>query len=257
MKASDTERLRALRIFADMDGDRFDTLTSTAMLQTFPASTVLLTESDTVGFLYVLLQGAVEMRGSWREKETTVAVARPLSLFILSSVILDSPALISVHTLERSEVLMIPAASIRSAMRGDIAFAVAVAEEMAGWNRAMVRHVKDMKLRSAIERLANYLIKLQVQQGGAETVRLPHEKRVLASLLGMTPENLSRAFAGLGDRGVIVNGSEVSLTTPEPLLRLARPSPLIDNHLPPADHLCGKAERELWPPRHHDKVIFD
>ena len=82
---------------------------------------------------------------------------------------------------------------------------------------------------------------------GAETITLPHEKRVLASLLGMTPENLSRAFANLGDYGVVVNGPLVSLTRPVPLQRLAKPTPLIDNHMPPAETLTGKAQRERWP----------
>ncbi|HRD47354.1 MAG TPA: helix-turn-helix domain-containing protein, partial [Caulobacter sp.] len=70
------------------------------------------------------------------------------------------------------------------------------------------------------------------RQGGASTFVLPHEKRVLASLLGMTPENLSRAFAALADYGVEVAGPRVSITRPVVLERIAKPHPLIDNHQP-------------------------
>lgn len=241
-----------------MESARFLELTSTAFLQKFPAGTTLLFEGDSVDFLYILLNGAVEIQGSWNDKETTVAVVRPLSVFILSSVILDSPSLISARTLERSEILMLPAEGIRRAMRLDGAFTLAVAEEMAGWNRALVRQVKNLKLRSGAERLANYLLQLQIQQDGATTVRLPHEKRILASLLGMTPENLSRAFASLADYGVEVSGHEVRLTMMVALKRMAKSSPFIDNHMPPLDHLSGKAERELWPPNEAlTKIIFD
>jgi len=241
-----------------MEEGHFANLTSGAFMQKFPTGTTLLYEGDSVDFLYVLLHGAVEIQGSWHDKETTVAVVRPLSMFILSSVVLDAPALISARTIERSEILMLSSETFRQIMREDGAIALAVAEEMAGWNRAMVRQVKNMKLRNSSERLANYLLQLQVQQNGRSTLRLPHEKRILASLLGMTPENLSRAFASLSNYGVAVQGTEVELSMQTALRRMAKPSPYIDNHLPPLDHLGGKAERELWPPNERaKKIIYD
>ena len=62
----------------------------------------------------------------------------------------------------------------------------------------------------------------------------------------MSPENLSRAFAGLADYGVSVQGAQVTLGRPDVLERLARPHPLIDNHMPPASGAVGKAESERW-----------
>ncbi len=248
MRDSDLDRVRELRMFNGMAPERFAALTSAAFMQKFPAGTTLLYEGDSVDFLYILMDGSVEIQGTWNDKETTVSVVRPLSMFILSSVVLNAPALMSTRTIERSEILMLSAESFRHALRDDGSFALAVAEELPGWNRAMVRQVKNMKLRSASERLANYLLTLQVQQGGGTTLHLPHEKRILASLLGMTPENLSRSFAGLADYGVESHGNEVKLTMMTALRRMAKPSPYIDNHMPPLDHLGGKAERELWPP---------
>ena len=75
----------------------------------------------------------------------------------------------------------------------------------------------------------------RLRQGGEATFSLPHEKRMLASLLGMTPENLSRAFSNLADYGVEVNGPEVSIHRPAVLDRLAKPDRLIDSHLPDGD----------------------
>ncbi len=249
MRESDLERVRNLQIFRSMEAAHFTSLTSATFMQKFPAGTTLLYEGDSVDFLYILVDGTVEIQGTWNDKETTIAVVKPLSLFILSSVVLDAPALMSARTIERSEIMMVSAESFRHAMREDGAFALAVAQELAGWNRSMVRHLKNMKLRSAAERLANYLLTLQVQQNGATTLQLPHEKRILAALLGMTPENLSRSFAALADYGVEIHGGEVKLTMMTAMKRMAKPSLYIDNHMPPLDHLGGKAERELWPPQ--------
>ncbi|MCP5865465.1 helix-turn-helix domain-containing protein, partial [Klebsiella pneumoniae] len=68
-----------------------------------------------------------------------------------------------------------------------------------------------MKLRQSAERLGNLLIQQERRQGGTGMVQLRAEKRLLASLLGMTPENLSRAFGVLGKHGISVEGTKVRI----------------------------------------------
>jgi CRP/FNR family transcriptional activator FtrB len=234
MRSVDIERVRALALFSGAAPDTFDSLITGGFLQKFPAGTALLMEGDPVDFLYILIDGLAELQGTWNDKETTIAVLRPVSSFILAAVVLDIDALMAARTIERSDILMISGEAVRRAMKEDAAFAVAVAEELSGCYRGLVRTVKNQKLRGASERLANYLLAEQLSQGGGATLVLPHEKRVLASLLGMTPENLSRAFSNLADYGVEVNGPEVSIHRPAVLDRLAKPDRLIDSHLRPS-----------------------
>ena len=247
MRDGELERVRALPLFRECSTETFRTVTAGAFLQRFPAGTTLLLEGDQVDFLYVLLEGIVELEGTWNDKETTLAILRPVSTFILAAVVLDADSLMSARTIERSNILMLSGEALRRAMAADAGFAVTVAEELAGCYRGVVRTLKNQKLRGGIERLANYLITQRLRQGGEATFTLPHEKRVLASVLGMTPENLSRAFASLADYGVEVSGPQVTITRPVVLGRLAKPDPLIDNHQPVTDTLAGKAQRERWP----------
>ena len=65
--------------------------------------------------------------------------------------------------------------------------------------------------------------------GGGAVFELEFEKRRLASVLGMTPENLSRAFRGLQPYGVIVTGTRVTIDSQPDLERFAAPDPLIDD----------------------------
>ena len=108
-------------------------------------------------------------------------------------------------------------------------FALAMVRELATSYRAVVKSAKDMKLRSGVERLANYLLRLNSEQNGRGEVKLPIGKAVLASLLGMTPENLSRAFATLRPYGVVVDGATIILSNMRDLKTLAKPTPLIDD----------------------------
>jgi CRP/FNR family transcriptional activator FtrB len=247
IRAADLAQVRALPLFTACSEDAFRDVLGGAFLQRFPAGATLLLEGDPVDFLYVLLSGMVELQGAWNDHDTTLAVLRPVSTFILAAVVLDAEGLMSARTLARSEILMISGESLRRTMQVDAGLAVAVAEELAGCYRGVVRALKNHKLRGGLERLANYLITTRLRLGGDTSFTLPHEKRVIASLLGMSAENLSRAFATLADYGVEVQGPKVTITRPVVLERLAKPDPLIDNHQPVTSATTGKADRERWP----------
>jgi len=244
LRTKDTDRIRDLAFFRSANDEIFEQAVSGAFLQRFPAGTTLLMEGDQVDFLYVLLDGAVELGAGWKSRDSTLAILKPVSTFILAAVVLDSDALMSAVTLDRSELLMIPGESLRRAMKSDAEFGFAVSQELAGCYRGLVRSIKNHKLRDSTERLANYLLTQRARQGELNTITLPHEKRVLASLLGMTPENLSRAFSKLSAQGVSVDGASVRFDKVQALERYARPSPLIDNHFPQDESQLGKAHTE-------------
>jgi CRP/FNR family transcriptional activator FtrB len=77
----------------------------------------------------------------------------------------------------------------------------------------MLLDLKSLKIRTSIERLADWLITAaDGQHNGSAEFRLPFGKRTLASRLGMTPECLSRSLRALAAHGVNVRGREVKVT---------------------------------------------
>ena len=123
---------------------------------------------------------------------------------------------------------MIPAENVRRAMAEDPDFAHKAVVELAACYHGVVRAYKNIKLRTAVERLANYLLVQHRRQGDNGAFTLPVEKRTLASMLGMTPENLSRAFNTLKPYGVAVDGADIQLKNVDDLHVLAKPSEFID-----------------------------
>jgi len=222
-------KVRELSLFTGMSEEHFDEMLQMAYLQRFPPQVQLITEGDQADFLHIVVDGTVEMFGTSNGRETTMAILRPISTFILAAVLKDAVYLMSARTLNRAQILMIPAENIRAAMEIDPAFARAMVLELASGFRSVVKTLKEQKLRTAVERLANYLLRALEQRGAEGELELTEDKRTLAALMGMTPENLSRAFGTLKDYGVEVHGSRIKLTRIEDLTRLAKPTPLIDH----------------------------
>ena len=158
-----------------------------------------------------------------------MAIIEPVATFILAAALRDAVYLMSARTLSPARILMIPAENVRLTFERDAAFARAIVREISARYRDMVKLLKNQKLRASVERLANYLIGEEQKQGGQGKLTLPVDKRTLAALLGMTPENLSRAFNTLGPYGVVVNGADIELTLMKDLSTLAKPTPLIDD----------------------------
>ena len=229
MRSEELPVIRQLALFANMSEDNFAPLLQAAYLQTFPPQVQLITEGDPADFLHVVVEGTIELFAIANGRETALQLLRPYSTFILAAVLKDAVYLMSARTLEKSRILMIPSQDVRAAFERDAAFARSIVVELASAFRAMVKEQKNQKLRSGIERLANLLLRLHAEQGGDGRLALPCDKRTLAVLLGMTPENLSRAFGTLKPYGVEVNGGEIRLTKLRDLETLAKPTPLIDD----------------------------
>lgn len=221
--------IRALDLFAHMEDSSFLALMRGAYIQTFPPKVDLISEGEPSDFLHVLLSGSAELFASWNGRETTMATIHPVSTFILAASICDAPYLMSAKTIEKSRIVLLPSSDVREVFGKDPAFARAMVTELSNCYRAVIKSTKDLKLRNSLERLANYLLRQDRRGGNTGSFTLRTEKRRLASYLGMTPENLSRAFRALESYGVGVSGSQITLTRTDDLALLAKPTPLIDD----------------------------
>src|SRR5215469_1772012 len=209
MRESDIKLVRELPLFSAMVAAHFDALMNAALLQKFPENVTLIEERETADFLHILVDGSVELFAACEARETSIDVIRPVTTFILAAVIRDEPYLKSARTLTPARILMIPAGAVREVFGRDAAFARAIVNELAARYRDVVHLLKDLKLRSGTERLAVWILAEERRQGSRGRVMLAYEKRILSSLLGMTPENLSRNFATLSSHGVGSSGREI------------------------------------------------
>ena len=228
MRSSDRKFIRKLPLFAEMREDHFDLLLGAGYLQRFLEGVVLINEGELPDFLHVVVDGTVELFAGSGNRQTTIDVIYPVTTFILAAVIRDEVYLKSARTLAPAHILLIPASALRDVFDRDAAFARAVVRELAERYRGLVRELKNQKLRTGTERLANWILKTEIRQGNEGPVKLNYDKRTLASQLGMTAENLSRNFLALGKHGVSSQGRKIVITDRAALERCAKPNVLID-----------------------------
>lgn len=236
--------VRSLMLFSDIGDETFRNLMKASYDQSMPQHATLIQEGAPADFLHIVVEGLVELFATSHGRDVTMAVVRPVSTFILAASIRDAPYLMSARTLERSRVLLIPSTDLRAAVANDAQFAMNAIQELAGCYRGMVRHTKNLKLRNTRERIAAYLLRQSRLLGDAAGFTLPVEKRLLASYMGMTPENLSRALKTLVEDGCKVDGHRVIITNRARLEALAELSPLLDG----PDPVSGEAAVSLPPP---------
>jgi CRP/FNR family transcriptional activator FtrB len=228
MRAEDMGSMRELPLFKGVDRALVDEMLRVSFLQRFPAHVELVREGEPPDFLHVLIDGQVEVFSAYRDRETTVAVIGPGHSFIIAAVLVDRVYLKSARAMTATQILMIPAEAVRRVFDQDAVFSRRMAMELANAYRTVVKELKNQKLRSSLERLANWLLSHRAAVG-ADGFDLPFDKKVLASRLGMAPEVLSRSLATLAAYKVVVTGRQITIGDLAALRRLAQPCATIDD----------------------------
>jgi len=222
--------LRAVPMFERLDATLLTRLDAITAVTHLPPGHLLCRQGEQAAHLHILLDGQVALSGIAPDgAETVLEVAQPVSHFVLAAVLTDMPYLMSARTVTRSRVLMLPAPGLRALTRTEPALALALLGAMARDYRAMVRQVRDLRLRTAAQRLGCYLLALVAEApGNTARLRLPFDKALLASRLGCRQDSLSRAFATLREYGVETHGAAVALHNIAALQAFALPDELAD-----------------------------
>lgn len=220
--------LRGLALFQGVEPAALDLILRGVETRDYPSMTDIIHEGDPASHLYIVLSGEVELYSRWNGRESSMDRLGLSASFIIAATITNGPYLLSARTIGPACIAMLPSEDVRTAFAQDSGFARAVVCELARAYRSSIKNSKNLKLRSSVERLANYLLRRQSETGASE-FNLPLEKRQLASLLGMTPENMSRAIRALRSNGAVFDGARVRISDQDALRTLARPNPLIDD----------------------------
>ncbi len=212
---------------------RLDAITELTQL---PAGRILGRQGEVPAVLYILLDGQAALSATAADgADSVVDVVQPPTHFILAAALTGLPYLMSATTITPCRLLTIQAPALRSLIHTELDLATAMLGAVSRDYRAMVRQVRDLRLRSAAQRLGCYLLARITDEGaGTARFRLPFEKALLASRLGCRQDSLSRAFATLRDYGVETHGGLVIVHDIAGLRAFSLPDEIEEPGVPPA-----------------------
>jgi CRP/FNR family transcriptional regulator, transcriptional activator FtrB len=191
--------------------------------------TLLFEQGEMPTFQHVVVAGSVHLFGrSSAGREVLIEVVSPPDLVIPAAVVTGAPYLMRARVSEPSRLLLIEADAFRSAVAREPMLAQEVILSLAGQFRRLVRQIKNLKLRTASERVGCYLVALSQRQGTLHRAILPYEKNLIASELGITRESFSRALSALKSVGVTVRNDTISIRDRTRLAAACGLDPLID-----------------------------
>ena len=223
--------LRVSPIFAGLSTELLQQLAAMTELNEAAAGGELCRQGALAAHLHILLAGQITLSGTSPDGAAAVVdILGPPGHFVLAAVLTQLPYLMTARALTAVQLLRLDAAALRALLALEPALALSLLQNQALDCRAMVRQVRDLKLRSTAQRLGCYLL-AQVTDPLARSAafRLPFEKGLLAGRLGCRQENLSRAFAVLRTVGVETSGTRVWLHDIARLQNYAAPDELADS----------------------------
>lgn len=212
LKPEDLAAVARLPLFCDLTPELLADVTSEASVTRYARNELIFRQGDIPTALRVVLDGQVGLTGTIADGgETMLEILKSGEMFVPAAVLTQKPFLMSAVALQPSRILALPGEKLRRDVREKPDLAYIMLTSMSRNFRTLVREVKDLKLKSAAQRLALYLLGLTAKREGSTIVRLPHSKSVIAARVGVRPETLSRAFSYLKGEGVVVDGNAVSI----------------------------------------------
>jgi CRP/FNR family transcriptional activator FtrB len=201
-------------------------LLARSVVHSAPAGVVLFDQGEAPTFQHLVLSGAVHLFGrAARGGEVLVETVEAPDLVLPAAVVTRSPWLAQARTLGPARLLLIEADAFREAVNSDLVLAREVIGSLAAQSRRMLRQIKTLKLRTAPQRAAWYILELARKQG-SDSVVLPREKGLIASELGISRESFSRALAALQRQGVEGRAEILTITDRRKLEAFSNPDPL-------------------------------
>ena len=181
---------------------------------------VLFQRGDQAHGFYFVVSGQVKLAfSSPQGTEKVVEIVGPMQSFGEAVMFMNKPYPVFAEALAETALIHVGQAVVGDLIDQDSSFARKLLAGMSIRLHSLIQDVETYSLRSSTQRVVDYLLHTAGDTSPCE-LDLPTSKQVIASLLNLTPETLSRIFHDLSKAGLIsVHGKHITLHDPGKLAR--------------------------------------
>ncbi len=200
-------------LFKGLSPALLEQLSALASSQKFQRGESIFFEGDKATGFYMVGQGRVKIyKMSLDGKEQILHIFGPGEPFGEVPVFHGRPFPANAISIEASTMLFFPRQRFIELINSTPSLALSMLAVLSMRLRRFAAQVESLSLKEVPARLAAHLIYLTEEQNNTSMVRLDIPKGQLASLLGTSPETLSRIFTKMSNEGIIrVKGKEIEL----------------------------------------------
>lgn len=195
-------RIQDFALFSGLSEEDAQRLDGSSIVRSFVGGTRIFDAGEPARGLYLIVSGSVKIfKVSPKGTEQVMAVLGPRQTFAEAPVFLGGNYPASAETLEPSELILVQREALLILLHKDAEMALRMMAGMALKLRSLIGLVEDLTLRDARGRVARYLTGLGDE--GQDCIQLPVQQALLARMLGLTSETMSRTMKGLREEGAI------------------------------------------------------
>jgi CRP-like cAMP-binding protein len=196
-------------------------LIHTAVVTTLPARSTLYDEGERASAFYCVISGYVRLFRTGRDgRQADLRICGPGEVFAECLIHGGERYRTSAEVAETATVASFEIAEVRRIAERDATVSRAISAQLSSHLLTIMDCMANDRLHTAPQRVADYLLACCPIDDGAASIRLPYQKSLIAGLLGLAPEALSRAFASLKVKGVTVRGRIVQIGDVEALRKI-------------------------------------
>jgi CRP/FNR family transcriptional regulator len=203
-------------LFSSFAENELNLLESSTSLKKVGKREQIFSEGLDASAFFIVVSGKVKIyKVSPDGKEHTLHIHGPGDL-VAEAAIFDSmvyPA--SCMALEDSTLIRITREGFLNLIKKHPELSLKMMSSYSKRLRQFVSKIEELSLKDIKSRLASYLLENSTVENGTTVCRLKYSKKELSSLLGTIPETLSRSFAFLKQKGLIVEKDNL-IIIPDP-----------------------------------------
>ena len=179
----------------------------------------LFTQDDPADYFYIAIKGWVKLyRQAKSGNEVVIEVVTHGQSFAEAAIFEKQNYSVNAECVTDAILVAIKGNSFTKRIERQPKFAMQMLSATSRRLRMHADLIERLAVKSTSERLGDFLLSLRRTNLDPETIHLPYDKTIVATMLGMKPETLSRALAKLRSVGVQTHGHEVVIKDHKALL---------------------------------------
>lgn len=212
MDPADWTILRSTPLLSGMPQDAVLGLIGSVSPRAYEKGAVLFHQGQPAAAFFVVLDGWVKIyRTTPDGLEVVLHIFKRGETFAEAAMFLGGRYPASAETVSTARLLRIDGNAFRTRIREQPELALSMLAAASHQLKFLVEQIEQIKVRSAPQRIAEFMMRLIEAREGRAVIELPFEKGLIANRLGMKPESFSRALAKLRSMGVTVDREVVEI----------------------------------------------